>query len=352
MPYQPGPLALFGSGETAATGRKVFDEILQRLPSPARVAIVETPSGFEPNSEAVVRRIAEFLQHGLQNYSPEIYIVPARQRGTAFSPDSPELAELVLTANCIVLGPGSPTYAVRQLRGSIMWDAIRVRFAEGAALVLASASVLAVSSHTLPVYEIYKAGADLGWVDGLDLLGAAGLNVAFVPHWNNHEGGADLDTSRCFMGVHRFERLQKLLPSHVNIVGIDEHTALIFDLGLATGRVMGRGGVTIEREGKFLRCEPGEIVSFDQLGSFDWDSIARNVPANLSHRARELEEQHEVSGQPSEPLPTEVRELVERRNEARSRRDWSTADAIRDELAALGYELRDTPNGSELNPMN
>jgi hypothetical protein len=46
MPDQLGRLVLFGAGETAASGRKVFDEIFRRLTTPVRVAILERPAGF------------------------------------------------------------------------------------------------------------------------------------------------------------------------------------------------------------------------------------------------------------------------------------------------------------------
>jgi cyanophycinase-like exopeptidase len=351
MPDQPGQLVLFGSGETATSGRKVFDALFQQLLAPVRVAILETPAGFEPNTAAVAQRIAEFLQQGLQNYPLEISIVPARQRGTPFSPDDPALADPVLAADCIVLGPGSPTYAVRQLRASILWDAVRLRFAAGATLVLASAAVLAVSAHTLPVYEIYKAGADLAWEPGLDLLGPAGLRLAFIPHWNNREGGADLDTSRCFMGADRFARLRSLLPPPATIVGIDEHTALIIEPAAATGRVVGQGSVSLERGGQTLRYEHGEAFALRLLGASDWAALARDVPPGLRRRARELEQPRQPAMPPSEPLPPEVRALVERREEARRRRDWAAADALRAELADRGYRLQDTPSGPDIHPI-
>jgi cysteinyl-tRNA synthetase len=40
--------------------------------------------------------------------------------------------------------------------------------------------------------------------------------------------------------------------------------------------------------------------------------------------------------------------LARRRDEARSAKDWATADALRDELAGLGYEVNDGPNGTEI----
>ena len=42
--------------------------------------------------------------------------------------------------------------------------------------------------------------------------------------------------------------------------------------------------------------------------------------------------------------------LAERRAEARAARDWGEADRLRDELAAMGWEVRDGPAGPELVP--
>jgi cysteinyl-tRNA synthetase len=43
--------------------------------------------------------------------------------------------------------------------------------------------------------------------------------------------------------------------------------------------------------------------------------------------------------------PPEVAELADRRSRARSERDFATADRLRDELAALGWQMRDEPGG-------
>ena len=45
------------------------------------------------------------------------------------------------------------------------------------------------------------------------------------------------------------------------------------------------------------------------------------------------------------PLPEGAAELLERREAARQGRDWAASDALRDELAAIGVEVRDTPDG-------
>ena len=49
-----------------------------------------------------------------------------------------------------------------------------------------------------------------------------------------------------------------------------------------------------------------------------------------------------------EAAPRRPQRLFEEREAARAARDFSTADAKRDELAALGWTVRDTPEGPEL----
>lgn len=50
------------------------------------------------------------------------------------------------------------------------------------------------------------------------------------------------------------------------------------------------------------------------------------------------------------PVPDAVRRLIEERGAAREARDWARADAMRDEIAALGWEVQDGPAGSTARP--
>ena len=47
-------------------------------------------------------------------------------------------------------------------------------------------------------------------------------------------------------------------------------------------------------------------------------------------------------------LPVEVAKLVEARTEARTAKDFRTSDELRDKIAALGWEVRDTKDGQKL----
>jgi len=49
--------------------------------------------------------------------------------------------------------------------------------------------------------------------------------------------------------------------------------------------------------------------------------------------------------------PAEIRSLLDRRADARSARDWSRADALRDEIAALGWEIQDGARASTVRPL-
>jgi cysteinyl-tRNA synthetase len=54
---------------------------------------------------------------------------------------------------------------------------------------------------------------------------------------------------------------------------------------------------------------------------------------------------------PSTPLPDDVRRLLDERAEARAERDWARADALRDRIAALGWEVQDAEGGSTARPI-
>jgi cysteinyl-tRNA synthetase len=51
---------------------------------------------------------------------------------------------------------------------------------------------------------------------------------------------------------------------------------------------------------------------------------------------------------PAEAAPAELVELAAERDRARDERDFERADSIRDEIAAAGWEVRDTPEGAKL----
>ena len=47
-------------------------------------------------------------------------------------------------------------------------------------------------------------------------------------------------------------------------------------------------------------------------------------------------------------IPHEVAELAQQRENARRERNWKRSDELRERISALGWEVRDTKDGSKL----
>ena len=343
MSAEPGKIILLGSGETAPSARKIYDWLFSRLAPAPNVCVMETPAGFEPNSDKVADRVADYLAHRLQNYRPNVSVVAARKRGTSHSPDNEEIIAPLLTADVMFMGPGSPTYAIRQLQDTLAWHTMVARHRLGASLILASASTLSFSAHAIPVYEIYKVGEDLHWHLGLDFFGLYGLSLVLVPHWNNAEGGAELDTSRCYMGQERFNGLMSLLPPRQTVVGIDEHTALVLDFLEKTCLVKGKGSVTLVTEQGRQTFETDANFPIDALGTFTMPEPESIVPAKIWQRVQQAHQQQADDAQAGPPL--QVLALMEARMQARANKEWAAADQLRNEIINAGWVVKDTPDG-------
>jgi hypothetical protein len=339
----PGQIAFLGSGETSLAGGRIFEALARKIESPLRIALLETPAGFELNSAQVVGRVGDFMKTRLQNYKPVVDVIPARKKDSAYSPDDPEIVRPLLYANMIFMGPGSPTYAIRHLKDTLTWDVLRARHRLGATLVFASAATISIGAHALPVYEIYKVGEDVHVVDGLNLFADFGLHISFIPHWNNADGGADLDTSRCFVGMDRFAEWCSLVPIENETIGLDEHTGLILDFESGMCEVHGVSSVSIVRE-----CDPqvypsGTKFPFTEFGEYHFPSpLNKDIPAQVWEMV--------VDPPPLEKdTPSdEVVALAARRLQARGDKNWPESDRLREEISALGWNVQDTREGQKL----
>ena len=338
-----GRIAFLGSGETSLAGGRIFEALARQLPSPLRISILETPAGFELNASLVAGRVVDFLKTRLVNYQPLIDLIPARKKGTDLSPDNPEILRPLLKANLIFMGPGSPTYTARQLQGTLAWEILRSRHRLGATLVFASAATISVGAWVLPVYEIFKAGEDVHARPGLDFFKDFGLDLSFIPHWNNAEGGVDLDTSRCFVGMERFDLWRRMLPRENVILGLDEHSGVILDFERKACEVHGVSSVTVLHAKGAGIYPAGANCLFGELGEF-------TAPEPLDHGILPevwqmvLGSQKEV---PEDP-PAEVMEFLKLREAARSRRDFSESDRLREVILSLGWEVQDTREGQKV----
>lgn len=337
-----GHVAFLGSGETSLAGGRIFEALARLTPAPLRISILETPAGFELNAARVAGRVADFLASRLQNYKPVIDLIPARKRGTEFSPDNPAILQPLLHANLIFMGPGSPTYLTRQLRDTLAWDIIRARHRRGATLVFSSAATISVGRFILPVYEIFKAGEDVYVKDGLNFFSDFGLDLSFIPHWNNAEGGADLDTSRCFVGVERFEQWRELLPAESAVVGLDEHSGIVVDCEAGQCEVHGVGSVTILKNDAVKVYPAGATFSLTDLG---FSGKIENAAERVNPVVAEMLRAADLEG---ETPPAEINSLLESRQRARAEKNFAEADRLRGEISARGWVIQDSPTGQLL----
>lgn len=250
---------LMGSGELTSTMVSVHKQMLENQGDSKKAVFLDTPAGFQLNADEISNKAEQYFLRHVQH---PLSVVSFKSAATATEFEIETAYSRLRKADFYLIGPGSPTYTVSNLKQTSIPDIIVKQIESGACFTAASAAALTVGRYTLPVYEIYKVGQDLHWVDGLDMLSHFGMNIVVIPHWNNAEGGTH-DTRFCYMGAIRFEKLEALLPEDTLFVGLDEHTACIMDLGAGTATIRGLGNVVIRQGGKELSYGRESCISLD-----------------------------------------------------------------------------------------
>jgi hypothetical protein len=308
----PRILAIMGSGETAPTMVTPHREIVARLGDPTpRAVLLDTPYGFQENASEITQRAIEYFSHRVQlTIEPAGFLGPLAADQTQRTPIA-EAAALsrLRTAGFVFAGPGSPSYALSVWKGSPVPEALTTKLAEGGAVVFSSAAALTLGSFSVPVYEIYKVGHPVHWLDGLDLLKAAGLggSCVVIPHYDNAEGGTH-DTRFCYMGERRLAVMETMLPDDAWVLGIDEHTVLIVDLDARTATVSGRGSLTVRRRGASQVFAAGQKLGLDALLAAARGDTARGRAPEPAAVAPAAPAEEKASAQRS-PLLAEVARL-------------------------------------------
>lgn len=290
MSSRKGMIVLMGSGELTPTMVEVHKNMLARFPDSPTAVFLDTPAGFQLNVDEISRKAVEYFRvHVQQQLNVASY--KSSENTSAFEAET--AFHMLRNADFVLVGPGSPTYAVRQLQKTPIPEILVNNIQSGGCLVAASAAALTMGRFTLPVYEIYKVGHKTHWVDGLDVLEQFGFNLIVVPHWNNAEGGTH-DTRFCFMGKPRFQQLETLLPDNATIIGIDEHTACIIDLNAQRIDILGIGNVTIRQKGREIKFGKGDQIPLDvlvkEINREDWapkdvDDVEQASDPNLSKKS-------------------------------------------------------------------
>lgn len=387
-------LMIAGSGEASPRMAPVHRAVVRRLEAalgrPARGVSLDTTYGFQENADHITERTLRYFRDRVGFPMEPVHL---RRSGNATADAA--ATDAVRRADFVFAGPGSPSYALHHWRASGVAWALREKLENGGALSFASAAAITMGAFAIPVYEIYKGGHDPSWLAGLDVLSAAGLRAALVPHFDNSEGGAH-DTRFCYVGERRFLELEAQLPDDAWVIGVDENTALTIDLDAELAEVKGPGVVTVRQSGNSRRLEPGSQFSLAKLrpagggpagagrhgpgrrpagksvaealdrrdmpaavdAMLELEKAASGDDGGASEEARhglrsalvrvgELAARDRTDNLRVDIL---VRALLGLRGRARDAGDWATADEIRDALTDAGIAIRDTPAGPVWEP--
>jgi hypothetical protein len=341
---------------------KVHRELLARL-EPVHAVNLDSAYGFQENVPQMSAKLEEYFAVSLHTTLTSLHLANYER---ASELERTIFKRQVRQANYVFAGPGSPSYALAQWAPlDLRSDLLSVLDANGT-LCISSAAAVTLGAFTAPIYEIYKVGVVPYWLPGLNLLTEFGLNCVVIPHFNNNEG-ENYDTRFCYLGERRLRQLEQQLPEGVATLGVDEHTAVIFDFASDTINVRGRAngywregetttvlanGTTTSidelRHGAALprpivaTAEPSDPVQgADHLGRVVLDGGAEALDAlgQLVQLAR--------TGAEGFIDPTSLIEgVLAARRSARELAQYQLADQLRDVLVAAGVKVNDGPDGT------
>lgn len=111
------------------------------------------------------------------------------------------------------------------------------------------------------------------------------------------------------------------------------------------------------RRAQFIEAMDDDLNTADAIAAVfemvrDINSAEGQSKKSLAYAASVFDELTGVLGlvynRKKADIPADIAALAERRQEARAAKDFAAADALRDEIAAKGYLLEDTPDGPKL----
>lgn len=215
-----GPLALVGSGEFLPAMREVDRGLLAgRAPT---VAVI--PTAAAPEGDRRLRHWVDLARRHFDELGAEVVPLLVRDRPDA---NRDSFASAVEDAGLVYLSGGDPAFLTETMRDTPVWHAVVAAWQRGAALAGCSAGAMAMAGSWPPFSE----RSPDGYREGLGVV--PGLSV--LPHF---------DRVRRWRGPQVTE-LAAGRPTGSTLVGIDEHTALVW------------------RDGSWAVEGPGQVWSLD-----------------------------------------------------------------------------------------
>jgi len=236
-----GPVALVGSGVYLPVLESVEAELIAGRPP----RYVQLATAAAPEGRSVLQRWHDLGADAARRLGVEQVVLDVVDGESANDPDH---ARLVAGAGLVYLSGGSPMYLAQALQGSLVWEAILDAWRGGSALAGCSAGAMALGAGFPDIRRPWRpALPGLGVVPGIEVL----------PHFDAFAARMPDLVLRRVSGA----------PDGVQVVGIDEDTALVTGLdgledGLAAGawRVQGRQSVWLLGEHGREEYPAGRVV--------------------------------------------------------------------------------------------
>ena len=357
-----GKLVLLGSGETAPGMTKVHRELLSGL-GEVRAVNLDTPYGFQLNVPQMTQKLVDYFKVSLQtDLKPLSFTNYEKSSGV----ERELFRQSVREANYVFAGPGSPSYALAQWKGLDLQEDLLHVLDNGGVVCFSSAAALTLGAFTAPIYEIYKAGAEPHWLEGLNLMGLLGINCAVIPHFNNAEG-QDYDTSCCYLGLERLEGLERELPEGFVTLGIDEHTAFLIDFETQDITLSGKGNAYTRSDKGMQEFKTGSMSAIHHLEKQKIIRGKYQLPKKETIAATPLELAAIVEKGGKEALSALTKlvtltgdarvtsttasslidAILQLRGVLKSKGSYHFADQLREILIQVGIKIEDSDSGSK-----
>ncbi|HNS81015.1 MAG TPA: cysteine--tRNA ligase [Kiritimatiellia bacterium] len=150
-----------------------------------------------------------------------------------------------------------------------------------------------------------------------------------------------------------------LEAAHAALQRVDEFTARLKDRAGQAAASAELPDWAREAVGKFtaaldddLNISGGMAAVFDMIHAgnraMDRDELSAGEARRTLDEMARLDRVLGFLTAAEDEIPAEVTALVEARKQARAEKNWAASDRIRDELAALGWTVKDTPEGPKL----
>ena len=156
----------------------------------------------------------------------------------------------------------------------------------------------------------------------------------------------------------------ELLRSAQN--GLERITTCVKNLKFVIGKKSGDGSgdeallEAVKKAGEeFVSCMDDDLNTADAITAIfnlvrDANTSVANANASDSALKAALDKLVEltdvlgIEAETEDPVPQEVMDLVQKRAEAKKAKDFALADSLRDQITSMGYSVKDTANGPQV----